>query len=207
MDDRARIQTQAIQESGLLNVTNEGRLFVLEGSHQGPFRGLLPAVPHELCLLALRDAPAAHRGGRRLWGGTSLVPSFLGMTLENQSWNSFGERGQRGRERTSTIKNSHGSTMGFFKSYFLKFILLWTLSLHHWLWILCIYLFKILSWVPTVCTLCVCNPDIARPPVDRQQSLFSAVPMQKNLHPDTCLHQSNRQITLSLCLVSYWQRR
>ena len=66
MDDRARIQTQAIQESGLLNVTNEGRLFVLEGSHQGPFRGLLPAVPHELCLLALRDAPAAHRGGRRL---------------------------------------------------------------------------------------------------------------------------------------------
>lgn len=47
------------------------------------------------------------------------MPSFLGMTLENQSWNSFGERGQRGRERT-TIRNSHGSVMGFLKKLFLE---------------------------------------------------------------------------------------
>lgn len=155
------------------------------------------SYPMSFASLPFRMAPAAHRGGKRLWGGTSLVPSFLGMTLENQSWNSFGERDQRGRERTSTIKNSHGSIMGFLKSYFLKFILLWILSLHHWLWILCIYLFKILSWVPPVCTLCVCNPDIARPPVGCQQSLFSPVPMQKNLHPETCLQQSKRQIAHS----------
>lgn len=191
MDDRARIQIQAIHESGLLNVTTEG-------SHQGLFRSPLPVLPHELCLPALQDGSCSTQ--RR----EAIVRRHFSSALisGNDSWEPvleqlWGERPERERKNINHQKFSWFNYGFFKKSYFLKFILLWILSLHHWLWILCIYLFKILSWVPPVCTLCVCNPDIARPPVGCQQSLFSPVPMQKNLHPETCLQQSKRQIAHS----------
>ena len=123
------------------------------------------------------------------------MPSFLGMTLENQSWNSFGERGQRGRARTSTIKNSHGSIVGFLKKLFLEVHpsldpLTPSLTLDS------LHLFIQNSFLSTYCVHTVCV-YIARPPVGSQQSLFSIVPMQKNLHPETCLQQSKSQIAHS----------
>lgn len=87
----------------------------------------------------------------------------------------------------------------FKKSYFLKFLLLWP---SHSIIDSGFSAFTYSKFFPEylLCAHCVCANQTLPGLLWTVSNLFSAVPMQKNLHPDTCLHQSNRQITPSLSL-------
>lgn len=116
MDDRARIQIQAIHESGLLNVTTEG-------SHQGLFRSPLPVLPHELCLPALQDGSCSTQ--RR----EAIVRRHFSSALisGNDSWEPvleqlWGERPERER------KNINHQKFSWFNYGFLKKVISWSSS-------------------------------------------------------------------------------